>query len=139
MRESAVASHIRLLAAQLGIHCWRNNSGAFRDVKKDDLCAECQLVYERKRLVRFGLGSFTDKDECKSSDFILSIPTLITPEMVGTIVSVLGAVETKPEGWKLNKSDKRGLHQKRFIDMVNQAGGKAGFATSVEDFKRIIK
>lgn len=125
MRESAVASHIRLLAAQLNIWLLRNNSGGFYD--------------QSGRFVRYGLGSFTDKDQCASSDYIGITPVLITPEMVGTIVGVFTAVETKPEGWKLNKSDKRGLHQKRFIDMVNQAGGKAGFATSVEDFKRIIK
>lgn len=124
MRESAVASHIRLDAAQCG--CWlgRNNSGGFYD--------------QSERFVRYGLGAFTEADECKSSDFIGITPLLITPADVGRVVGVFTAIETKPSDWKFNSADKRCLHQKNFIDMVISAGGFAGFATNVNDFRKII-
>lgn len=49
MKESATTSYVRLEAAKLGDTLWRNNSGGFYD--------------ETGRFVRYGLGSFTDKDE----------------------------------------------------------------------------
>lgn len=124
MKESAVTSHVRLDAARLGIELWRNNSGGFYD--------------EKGRFVRYGLGSFTPEQECKSSDFIGITPVLITPDMVGKVIGVFTAVEMKPEDWRMVPSDKRALHQKKFIDMVIKAGGYAGFATCVNSFRRII-
>lgn len=125
MKESAVANHIRLDAGQRG--CWlgRNNSGAFYD--------------QSGRFVRYGLGSFTEADRMASSDWIGITPVLITPEMVGQLLGVFTAVETKSSDWKFNKSDKRSLYQSNFIDMVIAAHGYAGFATSVNDFRKIIR
>ena len=124
MKESGVTSHIRLDAAQQGCLIWRNNSGGFYD--------------ERGRFVRYGLGSFTEKDEKASSDYIGITPVFITPDMVGKVVGVFTAVEMKPEGWKFYQSDKRALHQKNFHDIVRQNGGFAGFATCIKEFRRII-
>lgn len=125
MKETAVSSHIRLDAARRG--CWlgRNNSGGFYDQKNN--------------FVRYGLGGFKDTDEMKSSDYIGYTPVLITPDMVGQILAVITAVEVKPSDWKFNISDKRCLHQKNFIDMVQEAGGYAGFATNINDFRKIIR
>ncbi len=125
MNESAVTSHVRLEAANRGIELWRNNSGGFYD--------------DKGRFVRYGLGSFTPQQECKSSDFIGITPVLIMPHHVGHVVGVFTAVEMKHEGWHLTPGDKRGLHQKKFIDMVLAAGGYAGFAKDIEDFRRIVK
>jgi len=47
------------------------------------------------------------------------------------------AVECKREGW-IFKGTEREVKQKNFIDFVIFQGGIAGFATSVEDFKKII-
>lgn len=122
MIESAVTSHVRLAAAQLNVTLWRNNCGGFYD--------------ERGRFVRYGLGS---EAKLASSDWIGIRPTLITPEMVGQVLGVFTAVEMKAEGWHFNKNDKHLLQQKHFIDIVNQNGGLAGFAQSVDDFYRIIR
>lgn len=122
MRESAVTSHIRLAAAKLNTPLWRNNRGAFRD--------------DTGRLVKYGLGSEAD---LSSSDYIGIRPVLITPDMVGQVLGVFTAVEMKKEGFKFNKNDKHLLNQKIFIDIVKQYGGFAGFASSVEDFYRIIR
>lgn len=122
MRESAVTSHVRLAAAQLNIPLWRNNCGGFYD--------------ENGRFVRYGLGS---EAKLASSDWIGIRPTLITPDMVGQVLGVFTAVEMKQEGWRFNKNDEHLLQQKKFIDIVNQNGGMAGFAQSVDDFYRIIR
>ena len=125
MNEKSVTSHIRLDAAQRDITLFRNNSGAFYN--------------DRNQFVRYGLGGFRPEDQLASSDWIGATPVLITPDMVGQVVGVFTAVETKPSDWKFNRSDKRCLYQKNFIDMVLKAGGFAGFATCVNDFRKIIK
>lgn len=125
MKESAVTSHIRLCAASKDVMLLRNNSGGFYD--------------HTGRFVRYGLGGFSDKDGIASSDYIGWTPVLVTWEMIGQVLPVFTAVEMKPEGWKFAQSDKRACNQKAFIDMVVRAGGFAGFASSVDDFKKVIK
>lgn len=125
MRESAVTSHIKLAAAQNGCELWRNNSGGFFD--------------ESGRFVRFGLGSFTPNQHCASSDYIGIRPVLITPEMIGQVLGVFLAVEIKAENWSYRLNDKHTADQQRFIDIVNRAGGFAGFARSVDEFKKIAR
>lgn len=124
MKESAVTSHIRLDAAQQSIQLWRNNSGGFKD--------------ETGRFVRYGLGSFTERDKKASSDYIGITPVFITPDMVGSVIGVFTAVEMKAEDWKFYQSDKRALYQQNFHDIVKQSGGFAGFARNIEEFRRII-
>lgn len=125
MKESATASHIRLAAAQLGIELWRNNCGAFKD--------------DTGRWIRYGLCNDSPKlaERVKSSDYIGITPFLIQPYHVGLTLGIFTAIETKPSGWRLLPSDRRGFAQLAFHDIVKQAGGFAGFATTVEEFKRI--
>lgn len=126
MRESATTSIVRLAAAKLGIDLWRNNSGVLPD--------------ENGRPVRFGLGSFTKKDEKASSDFIGITPVNAYVEGIGwTVLGVFTAVEMKPSDWKFYQSDKRACYQKNFHDIVRKNGGFAGFATNEADFLRIIR
>jgi len=125
MRESSVAQRILLLSSTVGGWMGRNNSGGYYDPSG--------------RFVRYGLGNFTDEDEMASSDYIGWTPVFITPDMVGQVLPVFTAIETKPTGWKFRKSDKRACNQLAFIDMVKAAGGKAGFATCETDYEEIIK
>lgn len=125
MNEKAVASHILLEAARHDLWLGRNNSGGFYD--------------QSGRFVRYGLGAFKESDGLASSDYIGWTPVFITPDMVGQVLPVFTAIETKPSDWKFYKSDKRACNQQAFIDMVRAAGGKAGFATSVADFRKIIE
>ena len=122
MRESAVTSHVRLAAAQRNTPLWRNNCGGFYD--------------NTGRFIRYGLGSDA---QLASSACIGIRPVLLTPDMIGQVLGVFTAVEMKKEGFKFNKNDKHLLKQKFFIDIVKQYGGFAGFASSVEDFYRIIR
>lgn len=128
MRESASTSHVRLMAAQNNILLWRNNVGSYEDEKSG-------------RWIRYGLCNESKKQNkvIKSSDHVGIRPVLITPDMVGSVVGVFIAVENKATGWKLLPSDERGLAQLNFHDIVRNAGGFAGFATDVNDFKKIAR
>lgn len=125
MRENAVSSQIRLFAAQNGIELWRNNSGGFYD--------------QTGRFVRYGLGSFLPQHNCASSDLIGIRPVLITPDLVGHVLGVFTAVETKRSDWKYSPSDKHTADQERFLNIVCQNGGFGGFARNINDFKNIVK
>jgi len=127
MKESAVASHVRLAAAQAGALMWRNNVGA--------------CVDETGRMIRYGLvnESAALSARIKSSDYVGITPVMITPDMVGTVIGVFTAVETKAEGWKFKPNDARAAAQAAFHDLVRKAGGFAGFATCVADFYNIVR
>jgi hypothetical protein len=107
--------------------CYRNNSGAFID--------------ENGRQVRFGLGNDSSQlnKQIASSDLIGATPEWVYHPVRGWCwLAVLTAYECKPEGWHLRPSDKRGLAQQRFIDIVRSVGGYAGFVTDPQDIRGII-
>lgn len=124
--ESEVQQEIMMAAPYHSCILMRNNSGAFED--KDG------------RLVRYGLGHHSPKQDYLSSDLIGITTIVITPEMVGKKIGVLTAIEVKKENWRKNKTlDSRERKQFNFINWVRSVGGIAGFCTSVEDFKNIMK
>jgi hypothetical protein len=127
MKEHAVASHIRLDAAQLGIDLWRNNVGVLPD--------------QNGRPVRYGLAneSAALNKRVKSSDFIGITPVIITPQMIGHLIGVFTAIETKPSDWRMTPSDERALAQANFHDIVRWSGGYAGFARTVQEFRMIVR
>lgn len=116
----------RLIMARLGGQIWRNNSGAYQD--------------ERGNFIRYGLAneSKQQNDKIKSSDLIGITPLLVTPEMVGRWVGIFTALECKPSGWHLTPGNKRGVAQEKFISIVKNVGGFAGFVTDQQDVYRII-
>ena len=120
--EAAILQAIRNDAANHGLDLWRNNSGAFQDASG--------------RYIRYGLANDSAElnERVKSSDLIGIRPLLITPEWVGHVVGVFTAIETKATGWR---PDKRSKAQQAFHDIVRKDGGFAGFAASVEEFRRI--
>jgi hypothetical protein len=124
--EAPVQADIRLDAARLGVTLLRNNSGAFQN--------------ERGQWVRFGLGNESVKQnkEIKSSDLIGWRPVLVTADMIGRVLPVFAAIDAKPEGWKFRDSDDRAVAQLRFIELVRQNGGCAGFASSVREARDIL-
>ncbi len=127
MKESPVQQRIRLDAAYAGTDLWRNNSGALPD--------------RNGRLVRYGLCNDDPalNKRIKSSDLIGVTPLFIMPQHVGQVVGVFTAIECKQEGWRFNPSDERVVAQAAFHAIVTRAGGYAGFATCVEDYRKIIK
>lgn len=101
-------------------HCFlmRNNSGALTD--KDG------------RLVRYGLGNISKQhnDAIKSSDLV--------GFTIRGGVAIFTAIEVKRADWKPSMLDARESAQNAFIQWVRKSGGLAGFANSVEMFRKII-
>lgn len=109
--EAAIQQEIRLAAGSVGTILFRNNQGAYQDY--------------RGRLVRYGV--------CNpgGSDLIGWTPVTVTPDMIGRQLAVFTAIEVKGPRSKVTEA------QQRFIDAVRKAGGFAGIARSVEDFRAI--
>lgn len=114
--EDEVIQQIRLAASKSGARLWRNNNGAAYD--------------ERGHLVRYGLANESAElsKKIKSSDLIGIEPVLILPEHVGTIIGRLVSIEAKREGWTYKGTD-REKAQLAWINLINELGGRAGFAT----------
>ena len=112
MGEAELQQRIRLhYGTRSELRLFRNNVG------------QCQAT--DGRVVRFGL--------CEgSSDLIGFTSVEITPEMVGQRLAVFTAVEVKTPRGRITDA------QQKFIDLVNEAGGRAGVARSVEDVENII-
>lgn len=121
--EARVQSLIRLEAGRdPTVKLWRNNVGVLLD--------------KTGRPVRYGLAN--DSAELnravKSADLIGWRTVTITPDMVGRRIAVFVSRECKPEDWTPAPPTNRALFeheeaQRRWRDMINEAGGDARFAT----------
>ncbi len=109
--EAYVQNKIRLAVGHGKIRLFRNNTGALMDIKG--------------RLVKFGL--------CKGSSDLIGFKTVeVTPDMVGQKIAIFSAIEVKDKG-------KATQEQKKFIDIVLDAGGLAGIAKDIQDAKKILE
>lgn len=113
MSELKVMREIMLEAPRLQCRLFRNNVGVMEDA--------------RGNKVKFGL-------------------TLGSADLIGwstrlSTVARFMAIEVKAPGWKPPKSGPKfeaWQRQRAFLDAVVAAGGIAGVAQSVEDFRRIV-
>jgi hypothetical protein len=91
---------------------WRNNVGALRD--------------ERGRLVTYGL--------CKgSSDLIGLRQVVIGPEHLGQTLAVFSALEVKTTRGRIREE------QEKFLQLVQQLGGRAGVVRCMDDALQILR
>ena len=108
--ELAVQNAIRLEHGAGPARLWRNNTGALKDATG--------------RLVRYGL--------CPGSSDLIGLRTrIITEADLGHRFAQFVAIEVKDQG-------RLTAQQQAFITMVQQAGGMAGVARSVDDARRIL-
>lgn len=121
--ESEIQQLILIEASKHNIKLWRNNSGAMKDATG--------------RVVRFGLGNTSEvlSKELKSSDLIGITPFMVQGQMVG----IFTAIECKREGWVFKPNDKREQAQMNYINAVISRGGLAGFASSIDQFLKIVR
>lgn len=103
--EARIQSAVRLEAARKGYWLGRNNSGV--------------LMNDRGVPVRFGLGndSAAVNKVFKTGDLIGWRDTLITPEMVGTIMAQFTSAEIKAENGRIEQG------QWNWANLVNSRGG----------------
>jgi hypothetical protein len=82
------------------------------------------------RPVHFGL--------CEGSSDTIGIRSeVVTAEMVGRRIGRFVAIELKTPGAWTERQHL--LDQTNFIAMVNELGGRAGFATSIEEARKILE
>lgn len=126
--ENDTSQQLLINARQFNCVLMRNNSGACKD--------------ETGRVVRYGLGHTSPKQEFKSSDYIGITKVVITPEMVGKTLGVYTAFETKKRSWNpFKKFDDRETKQKNFLEWVISMGGIAHFIhdPTVDKLKDIFR
>lgn len=114
--EAWARSHVRLQAAKIGVHLWRNNVGVLQD--------------KRGVPVRYGLAndSAAVNERLKSADLIGIRPKTITPADVGTIVGQFCSREIKEPGWQYSGTE-REVAQLAWMHLVLKLGGDAAFST----------
>lgn len=126
--ENDTSQELLINARQFNCVLMRNNSGACTD--KDG------------RLVRYGLGHTSPKQEYKSSDYIGITKVVITQEMVGKTLGVYTAFEVKKRDWKSTKKlDDHEVKQNNFLQWVTSMGGIAHFISdpTVDKLKEIFR
>ena len=128
--EAKSSQEVKLRASQWGCKLFRNNSG---------------MLYNNEGVpVRYGLGNVSAKfnKQVKSSDEIGWTPVLITQEMVGKTIPVFTAFENKTPKFNIRVAYPEGSReaaQLKFINIVRDAGGIAGFTRSSSDVDNILK
>jgi hypothetical protein len=111
MSEQELQQRIRLELGRGPVRLWRNNVGALRD--------------ERGRLVTYGL--------CKgSSDLIGLSQVVIGPEHLGQTLAVFSALEVKTTKGRIREE------QEKFLQLVQQLGGRGGVVRSVEEARLLL-
>lgn len=111
-KETSLMRQVQLALGKRGdIRTFRNNVGMLID------------LYGNR--VRYGL--------CPGSSDLIGLQSVtITPDMVGRKLAVFVAIETKSAKGRARDN------QTRFLDMVNEMGGRAGYARSVEEAAEIV-
>ena len=128
--ENWSQQQIRMKAFRDGAGAWRNNVGA-TPAKIQTTCPKGRNPYEIKQEpVRFGLAndSMQLNAEIKSSDLILAIPRVITPQHVGQTIAQFGSVEAKKPGWRYTGTE-REQAQGNWLALINSMGGYGCFST----------
>lgn len=113
------------LSALGNVRLFRNNTGMGWTGKKVVRRKDHLIIFEPRPL-HAGLI-------VGSSDLIGYTTVTITPDMVGTKLSVFTAIEVKSDTGRATDE------QKRFIDNVKKAGGFAGVARTPDEALKIIE
>lgn len=123
MTEQNTQTLILLDAVKQRTTLFRNNTGMGwqgNSVKKGAL-----TIIENARPLHAGL--------CEGSSDLIGFKTvLVTPEMVGQPIAVFVAIEVKSDKGRAT------AEQLNFISRVKTAGGLAGIARSIDEFREII-
>lgn len=129
MLESEVKKRCRSLFTKLTKGITFNNPvgigymGKLISQRKDRFTIE-----GRKISIGFGRGT---------SDVIGIRPVVITQDMVGKTIGQFCAFEMKKDNWKF-KNTKHEQEQLKFINVIRNLGGCAGFTASESDIEELV-
>lgn len=124
MSEAHVLQSIRLALSNGVTRLFRNNVGTAWQGEAQQLPNGGVLIRRAQR-VKYGLA-------VGSHDLIGWRTVTVTPEMVGQRLAVFASIEVKSATGAVSPE------QEKWLAAVNQAGGRAGVARSVEDAEAII-
>lgn len=124
MSEADIQAEIMLALGRGDSRIFRNHvaKGFTGEVFKQD--AQYTILKNARR-ASFGLC-------VGSSDLIGFRKVVITPEMIGQTLAVFTAIEVKSSVGRASDE------QKAFVRFVQQAGGRAGIARSVDEARAIV-
>jgi hypothetical protein len=120
-----LTNQIREAASKVGARLFVMVTGKFWAGVPVGRTEQGHMILKNARLVNVGFSGL--------SDTLGFTPVVITAEMVGQTVAVVTAIEVKAG------KDRPRPGQPEFIQAVQKAGGRAGFARSVEDALRIAR
>jgi len=127
-QENNIQAQIMMALSKAGCRIFRNNVAmawvgngkAERGAGKPMYVGPHDVVIRNARPLHAGLHK-------GSGDLIGWMPTLITPDMVGSTVAVFVSPEIKTQ------TGRASADQKTWIDAVNRDGGRAGIARSAAE------
>ena len=134
MKEHDVQNNIRMSLEGAGIgKTFRINVGV--GWASNNICTNSdgsKTLYNPRPFAT--LGSVDETKKLKGfTDVIVIMPTIITPEMVGTKVAAIGFIEVKTLTGKVEPE------QLYFIQNMQNLGARAGVARSPEEAIQILK
>ena len=117
--------------------------GARRDLEGPVVKAISQLLAVHPRVLwaaRFNSGAAGEFSHIWFHKFLRMPEPMRMPDFFGLLIyrGVPFAIEAKAPGWT-KPTDQREREQAAFLKMIRDCGGRAGFATSVEEAQRIIE
>lgn len=121
---AVLTNKIREAASKIGARLFVMTTGKFwqgQIVNQTDTT----ITLKNPRLVNVGFEGL--------SDLLGGSPVVITPEMVGQTLLVVTACEVKAG------NDQPRPKQPEFIAFIRKAGGRAGFARSIDDALKICR
>ena len=132
--EAVIQADIRLQCSVGPTRLFRNNIGTGWVGGKATIAQASGMMFVNKGDVIIPKGRLVKYGVCNpgGSDLLGWHSVIVTPDMVGQKIAIFVAPEIKRPG------EKATLDQKRFHDAVNNAGGRAGVADSVEAAQKII-
>lgn len=122
--EKSIQNRIRIELSDDDTRLFRQQSGDFWAGDATVLHNDAVLIRNPRR-VSVGFPGLSDLGGWRTVE--------ITPDMVGQKVAVYVAIEVKAKRGRPTNA------QLRFIDVVNEAGGMAGVARSVDDAAEILR
>lgn len=120
---AALTNRIKEAVSRHGARLFPMTVGKFWAGQVVKTLPDGSVILKNPRMVNVGTQGM--------SDLVGFTPVVITPEMVGSTLAVYAAAEVKAGKDTLKPG------QRRFIDFVNENGGRAGVARSPEDAIRI--
>lgn len=120
-----LTNQIREAASKVGARLFVMVTGKFWAGVPAGRTEQGHMILKNARLVNVGFSGL--------SDTLGFTPVVITQDMVGQTVAVVTAIEVKAG------KDRPRPGQPEFIQAVQKAGGRAGFARSVDDALRIAR